>query len=798
MPVVGENTPTVTINQSQATPPDNVTKVNTPGSGPQPVPTSPTATNVQPGTGAPTDDGSVAPTVAANVAVGALNNSIVPQENILSNYSSYTYSLTWYLVTPEALSTLQQGDASVLATQTIIIQSGGINNDQRNAYFDVDFYFEDLRFKSVLAGGGSSSASNSYELEFTVIEPNGITLLPRLQKAIDGVIGTSGGKQQILASQNFVLVIKFYGYDTAGNLLQVGQQQALDNQTRLTQKILPFQISDFEFKVDNKLVEYRFKGVITNTFVATATNQNTLMYNAELSGMTVKEVLTTGTTATTGNAGTGTTTTTGRINDGATPKNTVRLGLVSALNQYQQNLVANGSVTYPHTYVIEFTDPAIANASVTVKDGRTKSTGMPLRGGAPEKLDPRRQSMDPTVRLLDFTAGQQITQIIEQTIRNSTYVTDQSNLRVAETTQKTTPRADNGLTWFKVSFQATPKQYDSKRNDYAYTIRYVVSKFTVQNLISPYFKPSPFTGVHKSYNYWFTGLNTEVLHYEQKYTPQYSVTIGNQADTGSSQTNEMYKQNAAPRSGQTAQGASGRTNDIAANAADFLYSTDLTNAEITILGDPAWIPQGEVVALPPAGNWVSDGFLPDGTINFSAGQVLFEIAINAPSDYDLSTGLMDPDTQISGMIDNIGQQNQPRRRYVYNAVEVESIFNKGEFTQHLKGLLVDELSKLREQQIAETVGKETREGVFDRTPSRQIRTTNTAAQVLINGQTIPNTRAANPNPQRQAPTLPTPINIQPNQAARAATSNGIIESLLLPAAQSLITNTVTQLINREY
>jgi hypothetical protein len=224
----------------------------------------------------------------------------------------------------------------------------------------------------------------------------------------------------------------------------------------------------------------------------------------------------------------------------------------------------------------------------------------------------------------------------------------------------------------------------------------------------------------------------------------------------------------------------------------------LTNAEITILGDPAWIPQGEVVALPPAGNWVSDGFLPDGTINFSAGQVLFEIAINAPSDYDLSTGLMDPDTQISGMIDNIGQQNQPRRRYVYNAVEVESIFNKGEFTQQLKGLLVDELSKLREQQIAETVGKETREGVFDRTPSRQIRTTNTAAQVLINGQTIPNTQAANPNPQRQAPTLPTPINIQPNQTARAATSNGIIESLLLPAAQSLITNTVTQLINREY
>lgn len=772
MAVVGQNRPVV---------PSTFTQSAAPGSA---------------GAASSSDDAARIQNQQAAVAGGAFDSSITPLPNLLGQYSSYTYALTWYLMTPEAMGRLQNGDYSVLNSQIIIAQSGGVANDQRNPYFDVDFYFEDMEFKTQLAGASNKAPSSLYEISFTIVEPNGITLMPRLTAAINGGMGTTGGSKQAWGSQNYLMAIRFYGYDENGNLAQVGLPLQ-GGQSALVTKYLPFIITDFEFKVENKLVEYKFKGTVSGTYVATAQNQNSLMYNVELSGQSVKEILTTGTTVTTGNQpGANANTNNGQTPDGATPKNTVRLGLTAALNQWQQDLVKQGAVEYPHTYVIEFVDDEIANAKVTVKDGTTKGTGMPVRGTAADKLDPNRQAMDPTVRLMDFTAGQQITQIIDQTIRNSTYITNQSNLTVAETTQNVAPKANQGLTWFNISFQATPKQYDAKRNDYAYTIRYIISKYRVVNMISPYFVPSAFPGVHKTYEYWFTGKNTEVLSYEQVYTPKTVITIGNKSNTGSTATNDEYLQNPAPRSGESAQGAKGRTNDIAANAAEFLYGLDLTYADITILGDPAWIPQNEVVGVPATSEWSSKAFMADGTINFNSGQTLFEIAINAPADYDLSTGLMDPDTQISGILDNVGKENQARRRYVYMALDMTSHFNKGTFTQSIKGQWIKDKIDARFDQINAMIGTETRQGVFDKTPLRTSRFVNNATDYgLVTGGAIPTAQPHNPNPQ---PPNVTGIrqNLLPNLPASPATSNGDIR-FIGGSAPTLVTNSTTQTMNRE-
>lgn len=762
MPIVGENQPVVPGTFTQSTVPGNA------------------------GVSAPSDN--FAPLKSAqNIAAGgAFDNVVYPLPNLLGRYSSYTYAITWYLMTADAMAALQKGDQSILTSQIIIAQSGGVNNDQRNPYFDVDFYFDNLEMKTNLAGAGNNAPSSAHHINFTVVEPNGISLLPRLQAAINGTMGNSGG-QQLYASQIYLMVVRFYGYDEQGNMAQVGVPLQDNAGTALIQKFIPFQITNFNFKVENKLVEYNFEGTISGNFVATAQNQNSLMYNVELSGMSVQEVLTTG-AATNGNQQ--------APQNGATPKNTVRQGLTSALNQYQLDLVKSGAVTYPNTYVIEFADDSIANAKVTVKDGKVKGTGMPVAGSAADKLDPNRQSMDTTVRLMDFTAGQQVTQIIEQVVRNSTYITDQSNLRVAESTQLATPKPEQGLTWFKISFEATPGQYDPKRNDYAYTIRYVVSKYRTLHMISPYFQPSAYPGVHKTYEYWFTGLNTEVLKYEQTYTPQTTITISNKADTGSTSSNNEYKQAPSPRSGQTAQGASGRTNDIAANAAEFLYSTDLNKAEITILGDPAWIPQNEVVGLPAIGQWSNKAFMADGTINFEQGDTLFEIAINAPADYDLSTGLMDPDTQINGIIDNEGKQNQARRRYIYSATEITSTFRDGEFTQVLIGNLRDDLTKQRYDEINSNISKETRQGIFDKTPLRTSKSIVGATDYgIINGQALPRAMPYNPNPQKPNTAI-NQLNALPNLPARPSQSNGDIQNL--PASPTnLVTNSTTQIMNRE-
>jgi len=806
---------TVTTTQSQSTPPSDINN---------PAPYA----SINPGVGAPSDDAINNQTVQSVIAGNSLTEAIVPRPNILDEYKSYTYSITWYMLTSGAYKRLQSGDYSVLSTQAIIVQSGGISNDQRNPYFDVDFYFDDLRITTTPPGGTSTAMATS-EITFTVIEPNGISLLPRLLAAMNNIMGSAGGKDQNIGAQNFLMAIRFYGYDEGGNLVQVGNPIAGTANYSLVQKFYPFQLVKFTYKVQNKLVEYHIEGVSIPFQVVQGENQNSLMYNVEVSGLTVKDVLTYGTSVTTGNnPDQQTTTETSRINEGQTPKNTVRLGLVSALNQYQQELVNRGVYTIPHTYVIEFTDDEIASASVTVKDGTTKGTGMPERGSAADRLDPRRQAMDATVRLIDYTAGQQITQIIDQTIRNSTYISNQSNTLISEKTGQVSPNAgQQPLTWYKINMQAIPKGYDPKRNDYAYTIRYVISKYGIQNLQTPYYKRADYRGAHKQYYYWFTGQNTGVLHYEQSYDTQGTVLIGNNGATGTLAENSSFRQLYSPRSNESSQGAKGRTNDIAANAADFLYNfSDLNKGIIQIVGDPAWIAQGELINLPAAADWNYGAFLSDGTINFESGQIMFEIAINAPADYNLDTGLMDPNTRIDGSVNPTDKINQARQRYVYNVTQIVSEFVKGKFTQTLTGQLNQELTIANFEATKNNDRPDFPSVINNESSGTNIPTRNNSVNNSLysmnqplnaSGLPVPNTTADNVKVPTSVtggplnntstvsysginglPTNPnrTPINVLQNLPPKPPTSNGPITET--PTVDDVtVTNNVFQAINRD-
>ena len=67
----------------------------------------------------------------------------------------------------------------------------------------------------------------------------------------------------------------------------------------------------------------------------------------------------------------------------------------------------------------------------------------------------------------------------------------------------------------------------------------------------------------------------------------------------------------------------------------------MKKAKLEIVGDPAWMQQGEVST---GINWPNFNFNPfnaDGGINFDSQQVLFDISFNQPTDYNFSTGLMD-------------------------------------------------------------------------------------------------------------------------------------------------------------
>ena len=680
--------------------------INRPGNGVIPGPDLATPpANTQIGVGASGEDtGVVKNATKTEIDNVFSSNSIVPQPNVLDQYGSYTYQASVYLMSADAYKTMCDTKQKSLQGSRLLFQSGGAPVSGRNPYFSNDYYIDKITLESVISGKGTNQAHNVNQIKMTVIEPNGITLIGNLDKALNADIGPDAKKKNFNAQQ-YLLVIKFYGYDQNGQLVQAnnpGIGRPTDS-AAFVEKFFPMCITNIRFKVANKLVEYDIEATAPNYNINVGSNRGSIPYNVELSSGTVKDILAGSLVSATGqttatNAATGTTTNTnsasippapGKANAATSVKTTIRQGLMAALNTYQNELVARGTYQYPDTYSVEFANPSIASASIVVKGADKKSKPMTNATTAAGTIDPKKQSMDNSARTVSIVAGTQIVQAIDLILRSSSYITDQAAVVIDENdqVQRSNGAPAQNLAWYKISLRATPGPYDYKRNDYSYNITYVISAYKINQMVSDYFLSPKYKGVHKQYNYWFTGENTQVLSYEQSYNALYSAVLS--GGPGGQFVGEAIKRNFQPRSGESSQGAAGRTNEIGANAADYLYNpNDLQNVTLQIVGDPAWLQQGESFCGASARNFNFNPFLPDGTINYDAQQILFEILINSPNDYNLSTGLIDPNTQ--GTIFQNGAQTPgaARQSYVYLANNCTSEFVKGKFTQVLKGSLL--------------------------------------------------------------------------------------------------------------
>jgi hypothetical protein len=120
--------------------------------------------------------------------------------------------------------------------------------------------------------------------------------------------------------------------------------------------------------------------------------------------------------------------------------------------------------------------------------------------------------------------------------------------------------------------------------------------------------------------------------------------------------------------------------------------SDLGEANLTIVGDPAWIQQGELAHSLDAASFNFDPFNPDGSINYDAQEIVFDIQWNPGVDYDLTgTGLANP---------NVSEN--PQAVYTYKASEVVSKFSKGKFTQDIKGIFIDLVDLTAQPAVADS------------------------------------------------------------------------------------------------
>jgi hypothetical protein len=377
-------------------------------------------------------------------------------------------------------------------------------------------------------------------------------------------------------------------------------------------------------------------------------------------------------------------------------KQNLFVGLSTALNQYQQDLVKQKKREIADQYAIEFAPSTLKDASVKRPGPQDASTAPMQNNDSAKKLDMEETQVNRSARTWPVKAGTQIIKVIDDVMRNSSYITDQQNVEITTATDPVTgiqtqtikPKTGTGnMQWYKISVSVRQLGYDTVIRDHAYKITFLITPYAVAQMTSQYFPDSRYRGVHKSYQYWFTGTNTQILSYEQKYDNAYRLALSGIGADAQKKTKTDYRdQNRyiyMATSDNQAEGAKNYANEPGNNGASFLYDpTSLSTVKLRIVGDPGWMQQGECGLGVSSRTFTFAPFTPDGSINYDSQAVMFDVSFNQPVDYNFSTGIMDTNT--------LNRLGLPQEHYTYTAIKCKSMFSRGRFEQEIEGKLLIE------------------------------------------------------------------------------------------------------------
>lgn len=649
--------------------------------------------------------------------------------NKFKDFATMTYSVSLYILGKSQYNQMVSTGIKSVQGLYLIMQSGGISNNpagnhgakRSSTYFKNDFYIDDVELKGLVSGTSTSAAHNTFEINFNVTEPNGLTFLEQLHGIVQEYnIAAGVNKERInYASQNYLMVVRFYGYDKNGKQItgrDIGVSESLSDLTSVSEKFIPLQFKSIAFALENDVVKYRCQAVAPQTQIPNGVAHSTIPFNTELMGQSVQQVL----------SGVDVQAEEQEGEQSAEDleaqdellETTHQVSLLEALNAEQKLLVKKQVYEHPNVYKIEFEkDSGIGTASVITTADTTDldTTNMSLVQQAQQNLLTNKGFYDPKSKRFSIQAGQSIVQAIDMIVRTSTYISDQQWINFDEKTGKVTKKdkAPDVLQWFKIRTQVKMLEYDNKRNDFAYEIKYVVSRYQINNVRSPYFGPTIYRGVHKKYDYWFTGENTEVLDFKQDYNYLYYQTMAGDVGVPHLQNNarELQKRYYQPNSSESNRGGKNRSAEGAANAASILYSpSDQATASLTIHGDPDWIAQSELFYSPDAVGVGLGPFMHDGSVNYDASEVLFSVNYNTPVDYNLVTGVADPGTENLGRDLGSGVAGVSQFSLIYRANTITTYLSRGAFRQNLQGSLMlfpNEEQQATEQEEMDNIAEQT-------------------------------------------------------------------------------------------
>ena len=625
------------------------------------------------------------------------------KNNPLSDFSSYTYQLTLYMCTPECIGRFSTNEIFVPNEKEnfIIAQSGGISEtDLRALTYDgrltsdgttgpgYDYYIDDLVFESVAPAGNLPTLE--YSFNFKIIEPLGFTLLTKMSNAakqinlLSPILQQSKGKPNLF-QQYYILGIKFYGYDENGNLMSASsdgnnKNSSMDEYAHF-QKYYQLIISECKFSINGKAVVYDFQANYLPYQVAYSVTRGLIKKKSTIVAESVGEAL---------------------MGNNASKNQSSSRSLVQILNEQQFDEKDTGRIKLVNTYFVNFLDDDIKNSKLlddaeydlkTVPMSTVKTTD---ESNILKSI--KATTYDSAKKEITINDGSPVLSVIDNIIAKSSYVA--RALTTINNQAIQTASIDNDdtteLTWYTVIPVAIPKNWDFTNHTWVYDITYNIQKHYIPYIRTLYKnKTNKYYGVHKKYNYVFTGLNTEVINYQAEFNTLFyviestSTTSDNPNKKNIDSAVSIYTQGGTNSS--VNQGKLNRGSEIASNVKSYLNNiTDLATASITIMGDPDFLSQGISAPAKFSSKFYSRLYGTDGySMNPYGGQIFFEIIFKAAEDYQ-SDGLLDVNDSISFYEKNDAARKVGIEGIVYRLTKVTSTLAKGRFTQVLDAIIVSE------------------------------------------------------------------------------------------------------------
>lgn len=642
--------------------------------------------------------------------------NIDARRNELHNFNSYTYNIALYMMDSKKYIDLTRSPRNirqVLASSQLLMRSGGVGF-QGSELFGDQFYIDDLEMYTVGIGPSKfKHNTNATNVSFKVYEPRGVTLLDKLKQQASQFLRT--GERYTQAP--YLLEISFKGYDANGT----------PSTDIVTPKYIPIKITHFDFQVQDSGSVYKIEAIPYGHF-AFGQITSTIPVNLEVKASTIGEIFDAvrvtkqelegyryddddegggepiyKTVYGTGPVTLGEALTNHYKNQTKVPKDEEVKEGSKKLDQNGEpietkNLSSEADAQLYNSY--EFTIASkIANARINHEDlFDALNSPMPTEKSNSKKTDQsqfkayaaglsKQIEVDKESFVFKVNAGTDLVKLINVLVMHSSYMDD--NILEEE-------EVSNGVTtgkpihWFKVTpFLKEFKGFDEKTGNSKYTINYAVVPQVVYGHDFPWAPKSlaPGDGVHKVYNYIFTGLNEDVLKFDLRFDTTYFRTMleknGTPADkSADADFQHQIKYVANSVEGDTTNNAS----NLKRNRAKDLFSSmlsdgmDLIALDLDIVGDPCYICTSEWLwqDLLYQGKNYDTAWMPDGTINFELGTPYILVNFQTPTDYDEVTGFADPN-----------QAQNSRFSGKYKVTGIESTFSGGVFQQNLSGVRLD-------------------------------------------------------------------------------------------------------------